>query len=159
LTPAGGAAVFAADFNYGFAAYDSFNQRVITLKMVQAFGRAGANDTGFDIQLLHHKSTGWTYSAAAFVPNATPICSLVGDYGVDNDLVNGEKFRWERDIITFIDGTANEGFLVRIITTSNKAVDFMNVGVFAETVPNRRWLNTSNQAINLVYNGTYWMGY
>jgi hypothetical protein len=157
LTPAGGAAVYAADFNYGFAAYDSFDERLHTIKLIEVMGRAGANDGGFDIQLLHHKSTGWTYSAAAFVPGTTPIASLVTDYTTDNDLVTNERFKWSREIITSVAGTTNEGFLIRVITTANKAVEFMNISIYAEVIPNDQHLKNTNQSIQLLYNGVNWM--
>jgi hypothetical protein len=157
LTPAGGAAAYAADFNYGFAAYDSFDSRLGTVKLIEVFGRAGANDTGFDIQLLYHKAIGWTYSAAAFVPGTGAVVSLVGDYTTDNDLVTNERFSWEREFSQTVDGTAQEGFLIKVITTANKAVEFMNVSVYAEAVPTDVHLKTTGQSVQLLYNGTNWM--
>jgi hypothetical protein len=157
LTGAGGAAVFAADFNYGFAAYDSFDERLHTLKLIEVMGRAGANDAGFDIQLLHHKATGWTYSAAAFVPGTTALCSLLTDYSTENDLAINERFKWEREISTSVSGNTTEGFLVKVVTTANKAVEFMNVSIYAEVIPNDHHLKTTNQAIQFIFNGTSWM--
>jgi hypothetical protein len=157
LTPAGGATVYAADFNYGKCAYDSLDSRKFSIKQIEMFGRAGANDTGFDIQVLHHKATGWIYSAAAFVPGTTPVCSLVGDYGIDNDLVSNERFTYDRSLNQPIDGTIGEGFLIRIVTTANKAVEFMDIGTYVEAIPNDKHLKNTGQAIQLVYNGTNWM--
>jgi hypothetical protein len=157
LTGTGGATTFAADFNYGKASYDSFDERLHTIKLIEVMGRAGANDTGFDVQLLHHKSTGWTYSAAAFMPGTTAIASLVTDYGANNDLVTTERFKWESETAEYISGTTGEGFLVRVITTANKAVEFMNISIYAEVIPNDQHINNTNQALSLVYNGTNWM--
>jgi hypothetical protein len=157
LTPAGGATVYAATFNYGKAVYDDVDKRKFSIKEIEVFGRAGASDTGFDVQLLHHSSTGWTYSAAAFVPGASATVSLVSDYATDNDLVSNERFHWDREVNTPIDGTNGEGFLFRIITTANKAVEFMDISVYMEAIPNDRHLKTTGQALQLIYNGTYWM--
>ena len=158
LTPAGGAAVYSATFNYGFAAYDSFDERLHTVKLLEVMGRAGANDAGFDIQLLHHKATGWTYSAAAFVPGTAPLCSFATDYGVDSDLVSGERFKYEREVNTTVNGLNGvEGLLIRVITTANKAVEFMDATLYVEAVPNDKHLKNTNQAISLIYNGANWM--
>ena len=157
LTLAGGATTATATCNYGKAVCDSLDERKFEIKKFEAFGRAGANDAGFDIQLLHHKATGWTYSAAAFMPGAAALCSLLTEYGAANDLVSGERFTYDRELHTAVDGTANEGFIFRIITTANKAVDFMNASVYVEAIPNDLHLKTTGQAIQLLYNGTYWM--
>jgi len=157
LTPAGGAAVYAADFNYGKASYCSFDERKFNIKLIEAFGRAGANDNGFDIQVLWHRMTGWTYSAAAFVPGNSALCSLVTDYTTDNDLVINERFTYDRELNAPIDGTAREGFLYRIITTANKSVEFMDIQAYVEAIPNDKHLKTTGQAISLMYNGTNWM--
>ncbi len=157
LTGAGGATTYAADFNYGLAAYDSFDERGHTIKLIEIMGRAGANDTGFNIELLHHKSTGWTYSAAAFVPGTAAVASLVTDYATDNDLVTNERFKWEHELATAVAGTTGEGFLVRVTTTANKAVEFMDISIYAEVVPNDQHLKSTSQAVQLIFNGTNWM--
>jgi hypothetical protein len=157
LTGAGGATTFDATFNYGKASYESLDERLHTIKLIECMGRAGANDNGFDIQLLHHKATGWTYSAAAFSPGTTPLCSLVGDYGANNDLALNERFKWEHELAQDVQGTASEGFLIRVITTANKAVEFMTLSIYAEAIPNDWHLKNTNQAVQLIYNGTNWM--
>lgn len=162
LTPAGGATTFSCVFNYGLAAYDSFGESNFYITTFEIMGRAGANDNNFDVQLLHHQATGWTYSAAAFSAGTTPICSLATDYGVDNDLVTNQRFKYERDMDVAISGTStgilkNEGFLVRVITSANKAVEFMNISVYATVVHNSLHLRGTGQSYRFVYNGTYWM--
>ncbi len=159
LTPVGGAAIYGAYFNYGFAAYDSMDERIFHITDFEVMGRAGANDANFDVQLLHHRSTGWTYSVAAFIPGDGAICSLATDYAADNDLKINERFKYERNVDVAVDGTIDEGFLIRIITSANKAVEFMNASVYAEAVPNDIHLKHTGQAVQLIYNGTYWMQY
>jgi hypothetical protein len=157
LTPAGGATTYSADFNYGKAVYDSMDERLFRVKKLEIMGRAGANDTGFDIQLLHHKSTGWSYSAAAFVPGTAPVCSLATDYGADNDLVINERFSYDREVNENILGTSGEGVIVKFVTTANKAVEFSDISLYVEAIPNDEHLQKTHQAITLIYNGTYWM--
>jgi hypothetical protein len=157
LTPAGGATTYSADFNYGKAVYDSFDERLFRIKKLEVMGRAGANDTGFDIQLLHHKSTGWSYSAAAFVPGTAPVCSLATDYGADNDLVINERFSYDRELNENVLGTSGEGLIVKFVTTANKAVEFSDISFYVEAIPNDEHLQKTHQAITLIYNGTYWM--
>jgi hypothetical protein len=157
LTPAGGATVYAADFNYGLAAYDNFDSRDFTIKDFEVMGRAGADDAGFNLQLIHHKFTGWTYSAAAFVPGTAAVCSLATDYSTESDLKSGERFKYERELNTTISGTTGEGFLVRVTTTIEKAVEFMNGAVYAEVIPNDHHLKNTGQSIQLIFNGTKWM--
>ena len=160
LTPVGGAITYAADFNYGFATSDNFSGRLFTIEGFEVMGRAGANDTGFNITLLQHVATGWTYSAAAFVPgSSTFICDLVTDYATDNDLVTNERFKYERtNLNTYLDGlSAMEGFIIKVTTTANRAVEFLNATVYVGAIPNTLHLNNSNQSIGLIYNGTNWV--
>lgn len=152
-----GAATYAADFNYGLAAYDTLDERNHTVKLFEVMGRAGANDSGFDIQLLHHKTTGWTYSAAAFVPGTTLLCSWATDYNTEKNLVSGERFKYERELSQAIDGTSGEGTLVKIITSANNAVEFMDISIYCEAIPNDHHLKNTNQAVQLMHNGTNWM--
>jgi hypothetical protein len=157
LTGAGGATVFAADFNYGLAVYSSFDQRKHTIKLFKNLGRASANDAGFDIELLFHKLTGWTYSAAAFIPGTTALCSMATEYSTESDLTSGQQFSYDRELIQEIDGTAGEGFLIRVTTSANNAVEFMTSVVFAEVVPNDHHLKNTGQAAHFMYNGSVWM--
>jgi hypothetical protein len=157
ITPAGGATVYSATFNYGKAAYDSMDERVFHMTTFELMGRAGANDAGFDVQLLHHKSTGWTYSAAAFVPGNGAICSLATDYGADRALAINERFKYERQVDVNVGGTTGEGILVRVITTANKAVEFMDISCYVEALPNDEHLKSTGQSISFIYNGTNWM--
>lgn len=129
LTPVG-AATYAADFNYGFVKANDVHEVDFVLDEIKAFGRAGANDNGFDIELLHHVFTGWTYNAAAFVPGTAAIVSSSGDLVTEKNLANGEEFAWRhRNIGQTVLGTAHEGFVVRVTTSANGAVEQMNVQI------------------------------
>jgi hypothetical protein len=116
---------FALDANYGFAKYYEFGESKVIINKFEMTGRAGGNDTGFDVQLLKHDGTGWTYSAAAFVPGGTVICSMATDYNTEKNLVSGDRFGYERyHLNTEIDGTVTmRGAVCRITTGANNAVE------------------------------------
>jgi hypothetical protein len=129
LTPAG-AAVYNADFNYGLCKYDDIGNRNFTITDFEVVGRAAAADAGIAIALLHHQSIGWTYNAAAFVPGLTPLIQMSTDYAPEDNLVNGDFFAWKRDnLSTFVHGDDSEGFLIRIITTANNAIETMDANI------------------------------
>jgi len=129
LTSTGGT-TFNYDFNYGLAKYEDLGNRVFKITQFEVTGLAGATDAGFNVALLHHHSTGWTYSAAAFVPGDGAIVALATDYSTDRSLVNGEAFAYKRTgLSTLIDGSSNEGYIVRITTTVNNSIEMLNSSV------------------------------
>jgi len=90
-------------------------------------GAANANDTGFNVELLHHQSTGWTYSPSAFVAGDGEIVDMNTDHVTEKNLVNGEPFAYKRAGLTeSVSGSASEGIVVRITTTSNASIQFMD---------------------------------
>lgn len=117
---------FNFTFNYGFNKYEDFGNKDFTLTDMEFVGRAGASTT-LDIEVLHQKSTGWTYDVAAFVPGTTPIAQLTTDYSGENNVTNGESFAWKRaGLSTFITGSESEGIIVRITGGGNSTVDHMS---------------------------------
>lgn len=133
LGQTGDRTAYALTFNYGFAKYFEFSERNVVIHRFEATGRAGAADTGFNIELLRHDGTGWTYSASAFIPGGTVIASMATDYGPEKNLANGERFAWERyNVDAAVDGTlGNTGIVVRITTGANNAVESMDCRIDA----------------------------
>jgi len=124
---------YAATFNYGFAKYDDCGNRDFKVTDFEVVGFSGANDTGLDIILFHHSSTGWTYSAAAFVPGGTKICQLSTDHSSDDQLFTSEHFAYKRSgLSTSISGSTMEGVIAKIITTSNNAIEFADIHIGVE---------------------------
>ena len=127
---------FAADFNYGFAKYEDGGNRDFTLDHFEVVGRCGATDTGFDIELLLHGDTGWTYHASAFVAGRTPvICTIGADYGADDNITSGEPFAYKRALLgQTVHGAGSEGFLIRVKTQATNSIEYLNayVGVTLE---------------------------
>lgn len=127
---------FSADGNIGHAKYDdlgSSGRLGFTIEDFEIIGFAGANDTGFDLELIKHDGTGWTYAATGFVPGNGSVASLSTSYGPENDLTTGLHFSYEiEDINEFIDvnsSTQKEGYLIRITTTSNNAIKFATANI------------------------------
>jgi hypothetical protein len=120
----GAPTTYSLTFNYGLAAYADFWNTNFLVTRFNVQGRAGANDSSFDIELLHHKTTGWTYSAAAFEPGPAVIAQMSTDHGTENTLSNGRTFRYKRtNLSQSVAGTDSEGVVVRITTGSNNSVE------------------------------------
>jgi len=121
----------AFTFNYGFCKYEDFGNRDFTITDFEVTGHGGATETGLDIQLLKHSSSGWTYSAAAFVPGGTSIVDLNTDHGTDgNDLSNNMDFAYKRASLSeAISGSGSEGLVIRMDTAVNNSVTFATAHV------------------------------
>ena len=114
--------------NYGFAKYwDNFNSD-FTVKELEATWLGAAADSGLDIELLHHKSTGWTYNAGAPVTTPTALASLQTahntEYQMGNNVPGAFKYT---GIDTAIDGDGSEGIMFRITTGTNNSLAYMNL--------------------------------
>lgn len=135
LQNAGGSTqtTFAADINYGLSAYEDRLNRDFTVTGLTMQISGGASDTGFDVELLQHHDTGWTYAATGFVAGDGAIATFTVDNATNNNLVSGEPARWKRDdLSTVINGSANEGYIVRITTTANNAIRHGDIAVGVE---------------------------
>ena len=120
------------DFNYGFVKYDDFGNRDFTLTDFEATGYAGANETGLDIELLHHEPTSFVYNATAFDPNTTALISLSTDHGTNDDVANDNNFAYKRaGLATAIAGSSSEGLIIRVNTATNNSMAYMNFHIGA----------------------------
>jgi len=127
-----GGTTFDYTFNYGVTKYDDFGNRNFTVTFFEATGLANANDAGFDVKLLHHKTTGWTYSAAAFDPAGTVITGMNATYVTEIDLDSGEQFAFKRTgLSTIVTGDNGEGIMIQVITGANNSVSYMNMSIGA----------------------------
>jgi hypothetical protein len=133
-----GHTAYALTFNYGLTSAMHFGEKNVTIRQFEATGRAGQTDTGFNIQLLKHSKTGWTYSAAAFVAGGTVLLNMNTDFSTEKTITSGKRFHYHRKgLITAINGGAtatltdpNEGVVVRITTSQNSSVDTMDMRIF-----------------------------
>jgi len=125
--------------NAGLAKYWDNNNSNFTVIGCEATWLGGANDAAPDIQLLHHKLTGWTYAAGGTAVFPTAIASMATDHSTEDQVVNGENGAWKRsDLNVPVAGGASEGVLYCITTTANKTFDLGNLLVKIE--PGRRGL-------------------
>ncbi len=132
FTVSGAPTVFSLDFNYGLAKYDDWFNTDFTITDIEAVGFAGANDSDFDIKLMHHQVSGWTYSAAAFTPItvANTVASLVTDHSTDDQLASSQHASWKRDNLSeVIDGANGEGFLIFVSSSANNAIEYLNLHI------------------------------
>jgi len=121
--------------NSGFAKYWDDENTDFTVSAVEATWLGGANDSGIDIELIHHKATGWTYGAGGAPTLPTAIASLATDHSTEKAAVNGENGAWKRtNLSTAVAGSSSEGILWRVTTTANKAFELGNLLMTATTI-------------------------
>ena len=136
-TLSGGAGGNALSFNYGLVRSKSNANTNFTLKSIVFFALGGATDTGINCELIHHKTTGWTYSAAAFTyPTANRIAMMSTDHGTNTRIASGVYINWRRsNLTTAIAGATGEGYVVRITTTTNNSIRWGYVRMGFMTTP------------------------
>jgi hypothetical protein len=121
---------YSLDFNYGYAKYEDFQNRDVTITELEAVWQGNATDTAFDIALLHHKTTGWTYAATGFLPGNGDICRKSVDQALAGDVVNGSDGAYKRiDLDEFIDGNGSEGVIIEVTTGQNSTIQTMDLHI------------------------------
>lgn len=130
ITMSGSPTTYSLDFNYGYAKYEDFGNRDAWVTGIEVVGLAAASDVSFNVELMYHTNTGWTYNATAFVPGNGVLASWDTDLGTKDDLSNGLPFAWKRtNVNTFIEGSGSEGIIVRITTGANNSVQSMDINL------------------------------
>lgn len=129
---------FSADFNVGFTKYDDFSNRDTRITGFEVVGIAGAADAAFNVTLIEHSASNWTYHATAFVaPTANDIANMNTDYSTEQDLDADVPFAYKRTgLSSSIFGasaapttSASNGFLVKVDTGAANAVGSMDVHI------------------------------
>ena len=119
----------SVDCNYGYTKYWDHNNTALTVVGVEVLGVAAKNDASFDVELIHHKSTGWTYNAAA-APDPPVLIGMQADHGAEAGVRAGEPFAWKRaNLAAEVAGDASEGLLFRVSTTSGATLDFLTAAI------------------------------
>jgi len=127
-----GHTAYAANFNYGFDKYEDFGNRAFTLTDFECTWHAAQNETNFDLKIFHHSSSGWTWSAAAFVPGGTVVADLDTDHSTDDEFDNGEYGAYKRAALaTAVDGSASEGVVIWMQHAVNNSIEILNCHVGA----------------------------
>lgn len=133
----GSPTTYSLTFNYGFSKYEDVLNTDGTVVGIDCVWEAGAADTSFNIELLHHKATGWTYAASGFVPGDGAICERLVDQAISGNTATGKFGAWKRvNLNTFIEGRASEGIIIRITTGANNSIRnlTMHVSAFSEEI-------------------------
>lgn len=133
FTVSGSPTTYSFDFNYGLSAYDDMANNDFAIDSILAEGLGGATDTEVDVQLIHHRFSGWLYAATGFsaVQPVNIIASLVGDHtATENEVLNSTHFRWKRTQLNAnIAGGDSEGILVLVSTSANNAIEYCNIHI------------------------------
>lgn len=125
----------AKNCNYGFCKYWDNNNRDFVIMGSECTWLAGANDANVNLEIIHHKTTGWTYNAGA---EATPpaFISLQTDHNTEYDSHTGQSHAWKRaNLDQLVKGSESEGIILIVTTTVNTAIQ---VGTFALNLFNKK---------------------
>lgn len=129
-----GHTAYAASFNYGFCKYEDFGNRDFTLTDFEILIHGGASETALNAMITHHKITGWTYSAAGFIPGTGAVVSSVTDYSSTNDnYASNDDVAYKRaGLTTAVSGSTVEGIIVIISNAVNNSIKYGTIHVGVE---------------------------
>jgi hypothetical protein len=133
IVMSGSPTTYSFDFNYGLAKYEDVGNKDFYITEIDMGLNVSFSDASFNIEILHHKNTGWTYAATGFTPGDGIIESWANTYGPNDDVINGNWYAWKiTDINQFIDGNGPEGMLFRITTGGSNTIQSMNLHIGVE---------------------------
>jgi len=125
----GSPTTYSLDFNYGFSKYEDIQNQDFTITAFEAVWRGAANSS-LDIELMHHKATGWTYAATGFEPGNGNICKKSDDQGLAGNAESGGDGAYKRvNLDTFIDGNGSEGLLIKVVAGANNTIQTMDLHI------------------------------
>ena len=109
--------------NYGWSKYWDNTNSDFTIKAFEATWLGGANDSNFNIAIIHHKSTGWIYQAIGG-PLYAELATLVTSHGTYDQVSNNEYGAWKvTNLAQYVQGSGSEGVLFGVTTTANNAIE------------------------------------
>jgi hypothetical protein len=119
--------------NYGWAKYNDVNNQDFTVVGLEALWEGDSTDSGSNIALRHHRTTGWTFNAASTPTPPPSVADRATDYGADNDQQVGQG-AWKRSNLSlFVNGSGSEGILFEVTSGStgigSLSFRFMNLQV------------------------------
>jgi hypothetical protein len=117
----------SATFNYGLVKADNFANGTTVIDMLDVTGLGGAADAGFDMELIRHTTTGWTFAASGFVPGES-VASYATDLTGFSDIETDEPISWKRTgtVTTLAPG---DGFMLKVTTGVVDAVKYLTANV------------------------------
>lgn len=117
----------------GFCKYWDYQNTAFIVVGLEVLWLGGATDTDANIELLHHRATGWTYDAGGSPAPPAAIAGMNADHGAEQDVINGEPGAWKRDNLSEpILGSRHEGVLWRITTGANKAFEQGSLQIYID---------------------------
>lgn len=109
--------------NYGLATWYSRGNTDFILTSISAQLFGGANDSGFDMQLLLHSANGWTYVPAGEPIPAAPAASSLTDMTPEHEVANNKEWQWTRPTLNLaVAGASGEGIIGPVVSTVNNAI-------------------------------------
>lgn len=124
--------VYSLDFNYGYSKYEDFANADFSLATLEAVWEGNATDTGMNIELIHHRSPGWSYAATGFVAGNGFICQRSVDQATNYNVSSGIYGAYKRiDLDEFIEGSGTEGVLLRVTTDTINSIASMDIHMLA----------------------------
>ena len=103
--------------NYGYAKYHDAGNRDFVVTGLETLWESDSTDSTSDIELIHHKSTGWTYNPAG-TANPPIVYSRSSDHATDINQYVGQG-AWKRTNLDLsVNGSGSEGILFRITSGS-----------------------------------------
>ena len=129
IVMSGSPTTYSLDFNYGLSKYEDVGNRDFYITTIEMGMNVSFTDAAFNVELLHHKNTGWTYAATGFVSGDGFIESWANTYGPNDDVINGNWYPWKIiDINQFVDGSN-----VQTATTASTGVPSDNLMAFVDS--------------------------
>jgi hypothetical protein len=117
-----------ANFNYAKVMYEHVHDSVnITWKRFFMTGLCDNNDANFDVEVMLHKETGWTYASSGWEPTTGSLFTMQGDYGATAGIKAGKNFAYDRVFDTPQTITPSEGVVVKVVTSVAKAVAYAQI--------------------------------
>ena len=115
--------VTSVDANYGFVKYWDRGNTDFTISGLECLWLANKTDSSFDIDLIHHKTTGWTYNAAA-EPDPPLLQTMTTTHSTESDNTAGEHGAWKlTGLSQAVSGSTVEGILFRVTKGSVNTLD------------------------------------
>ena len=114
---------YESSFNFGHSKYQDFGNRDFTLRSIRVGPHlADANDSGFNICVKKHSSSGWTYAATGFTPGNGDIACMLTDRP-SAVLVSGLYFSWDHELTVpmLINGADSEGLITELTNGTNNS--------------------------------------
>lgn len=94
---------------------------------IEVTGRAGANDSAPNFEILGHEPRNWTFNVGNPPTPPPPQAGMQTDYNTEYQFVNGEEFAWKRiGLSVEIEGSQAEGIIMRVTTSANRSIEMCN---------------------------------